>query len=66
VRSWITRSGKLFDVTERRVTGEACSVRVLVEEAFRKLETTWQGCLTGEPTGFIELNELTCVGSPVN
>lgn len=50
---------EVFDVTERRVTGEAQALPDLVREAFKTIERRGEA-LTGEPTGFIELDELTC------
>lgn len=50
----------IFDVTERRVTGEAEPLHELIQEAFRTIERRGKDALTGEPTGFIEFDELTC------
>ncbi len=50
---------EIFSVTERRVSGEAQALRELLEEAFKTIERRGEA-LTGEPTGFIELDELTC------
>jgi replicative DNA helicase len=50
----------IFDVTERRVTGEAQTLHALIEEAFKTIERRGKDALTGEPTGFRELDELTC------
>jgi len=51
---------EIFEVTERRVSGEAQKLPELIEEAFRTIEKRGKDALTGEPTGFIELDELTC------
>ncbi len=51
---------EIFDVTERRVSSQAQELAELVREAFRSIENRGEGALTGEPTGFIELDELTC------
>ncbi|MEW6200205.1 MAG: replicative DNA helicase [Planctomycetota bacterium] len=51
---------EIFDVTERRVSGEAQLLHELIAEAFRTIERRGRDALTGEPTGFIELDELTC------
>jgi replicative DNA helicase len=51
---------EIFDVTEKRVTGGAQPLPDLIEEVFRKIETLDGTTLTGEPTGFFELDELTC------
>jgi replicative DNA helicase len=55
---------EIFDVTERRVSGEAESISILVREAFKTIENRDQDALTGEPTGYIELDELTCGWQP--
>ncbi len=51
---------EIFQVTERRVTSEAQALPELVQEAFKTIERRGRDALTGEPTGFIELDELTC------
>lgn len=51
---------EIFGVTERRVTGEAQPLSELVEEAFRTIERRGENALTGEPSGFVELDDLTC------
>ncbi len=51
---------EIFDVTERRVTGEAQLLPELVQEAFRLIERRGENALTGESTGFVELDEITC------
>lgn len=51
---------EIFDVTERRVTGEARELSELVREAFKTIENRGKDALTGEPTGFLELDSLTC------
>lgn len=51
---------QVFDVTERRVTGEAQLLPELVLEAFKAIEIRGHdGALTGEPSGFVELDDLT-------
>ncbi|MGD8453754.1 MAG: replicative DNA helicase [Phycisphaerae bacterium] len=50
---------KIFEVTERRVSGEATPLAVLVQEAFHTIEKRGDDILTGEPTGFTVLNEYT-------
>ncbi len=49
----------LFDVTERRVTGQPVPVRELVEEAARQLESRDSMHVTGLETGFAELDDVT-------
>ena len=51
---------EIFDVTERRVSGEAQPLPDLIQEAFKTIERRGEDALTGEPTGFVELDELTC------
>ncbi len=50
----------IFDVTERRVSGEARELSILVQEAFKTIERRGEDALTGEPSGFIEFDQLTC------
>ena len=50
----------IFEVTEQRVTGEAAMLAELTQEEFRKIQDRDEGVLTGEPTGFTMLDELTC------
>jgi len=51
---------EIFGVTERRVSGQAVPIEELVRDAFRAIEARGHdGTLTGEPTGFIELDDLT-------
>jgi len=51
---------EVFGVTERRVSGEAQPLSALVQEAFKTIERRGEDALTGEPSGFRELDELTC------
>ncbi len=55
---------EIFDVTERRVTGEAQVLHTLIQEAFKTIERRGKDALTGEPTGYRELDELTCGWQP--
>jgi len=51
---------EVFDVTERRVSGQAQTLGELIREAFRAIQDRGRdGAFTGEPTGFRELDELT-------
>ncbi|MCG3125414.1 MAG: Replicative DNA helicase [Phycisphaerae bacterium] len=52
--------GEIFAVTERRVTGGATNLQELVRETFRQIESRGEDALTGEPTGYHKLDELTC------
>jgi len=51
---------EIFRVTEQRVSGQAQCLPDLIEQVFRQIETRGEDVLTGEPTGFAELDELTC------
>ena len=51
---------EIFEVTEKRVTGAALALPELITEVFQQLEKRDPGALTGEPTGFFELDELLC------
>jgi replicative DNA helicase len=50
---------EIFDVTERRVSGEAQMLSKLVGEALQMLQRRGEDALTGEPTGFIEFDRMT-------
>ena len=50
---------KIFDVTERRVSGEAIAVRVVLARLSKQLEPDQKGGCTGLSTGFMQLDELT-------
>ena len=50
----------IFEVTERRVTGEALALPELIQEAFETIERRGENALTGLETGFADLDELTC------
>jgi replicative DNA helicase len=56
--------GEIFHVTERRVTNDAQALPDLVADVFRALESRDEAALTGEPSGFLELDELTCGFQP--
>jgi replicative DNA helicase len=49
----------IFDVTEKRVTSGPQPLPELIDEFFRKLDGMEGMPLTGEPTGFLRLDELT-------
>lgn len=60
-RDVLDRAEKLiFEVTERGIGGSAQNFDELIKEAFEKIESRGDGALTGEPTGFVELDEMTC------
>lgn len=50
----------IFEVTEKRVTAAVQPLPSLIQEVFQKIEMMDGTALTGEPTGFYELDELTC------
>ncbi len=49
----------LFKTTEQRVSGEAASLKETITEVFHLIETRGEHFLSGLPSGFIELDELT-------
>ena len=49
----------LFKTTEQRVSGEATSLKETITEVFHLIETRGEHFLSGLPSGFIELDELT-------
>lgn len=51
---------EVFDVTERRVTSGPSPLPDLVDDVFKRIEKLDGSSLTGEPTGFHELDDLTC------
>jgi len=48
---------KFFSVTEQRVTAEATTLASLLEETFQQIQDREGHYLTGEPTGFVELDD---------
>jgi len=50
----------IFNVTERRVSGESQPLSDLVAEAFERIENRGENALTGLPTGYPDLDEMTC------
>lgn len=50
---------EIFDITERRVTSGPQPLPELIEEVFRQIDELDGQPLTGEPTGFFALDELT-------
>lgn len=50
----------IFAVTEKRVSGEAQPLVDLLTEAARLLDQRGEDRLTGVPTGYFELDEITC------
>ncbi len=54
----------IFDVTQRRVTGGAVALPDLVEQVFAQIQEMDGRALTGVPTGFDELDQMTCGFQP--
>ncbi len=50
---------KIFECTEKRVSGQSISIRDLVRRLSEQLELRDEGVCTGVPTGFTQLNEYT-------
>lgn len=50
---------KFFMVTEQRVANEAVSLSGLLEETFHQIQDREGNYLTGVPTGFLELDDMT-------
>lgn len=48
----------LYNVTQQRVSQQAVSIRELLDEAFRHLESAEEGAISGVPTGFSALDQL--------
>jgi len=51
---------EVFGVTERRVSGEATPLAQLLHDVVGTLESRGDHVLTGEPTGLVELDNITC------
>ncbi|MFO0840266.1 MAG: replicative DNA helicase [Phycisphaerae bacterium] len=51
---------EIFNVTERRVSGGPIALPELVREEFTRIEQRGEDVLTGEPTGYFALDEMTC------
>lgn len=49
---------RLFEVTEQRISGQAEPLGSFIEETWRQLESRDGHYLTGEPTGFVELDDM--------
>ena len=54
----------VFAVTEKRVTGGATPLPDLLAEVFQQIQDLDGRALTGEPSGFTELDEMTCGFQP--
>lgn len=51
---------EILRVTERRVDSVAVPLSALIDDVFRQIQDRGENVLTGEPTGYLELDELTC------
>ncbi len=51
---------RILDVTEQRVAASGADLHTLIQEVFERLEAHDGRSTSGEPTGFFELDELTC------
>ncbi len=51
---------KIFAVTQKKVSGVAASMKQLLTETFEAIDKRQGHHITGLPTGFAELDDLTC------
>jgi replicative DNA helicase len=51
---------KIFNVTQKKITGSAVSIKELLTEAFEAIDRREGHHITGLPTSFAELDDLTC------
>ncbi len=51
---------KVFEVTQKKVSGQAHNMRDVMRDVFTSLETRDGQLVTGLPTGYTELDEMTC------
>lgn len=51
---------KIFNITNRKITGQAVAIKDLVTTAYELIEKRSGHHVTGLATGFYELDELTC------
>jgi replicative DNA helicase len=51
---------KMFSITDKNISGTASSLKDLIARSFELIEKRQGIHITGLPTGFFELNELTC------
>ncbi len=54
----------IFEVTERGVSSAAQALPSLIDDVFAKIQDLDGSILTGEPTGYFALDELTCGFQP--
>lgn len=51
---------KIFNVTQKKITGTAIAIKDLLTEAFEAIDRREGHHVTGLPTGFAEMDDLTC------
>jgi replicative DNA helicase len=51
---------KIFNVTQKKITGSVVSIKQLLTEAFEAIDRREGHHITGLPTGFAEIDDLTC------
>ncbi|MCE5340935.1 MAG: replicative DNA helicase [Planctomycetaceae bacterium] len=51
---------KIFTVTQKKVSGNAASMKEILTETFEAIDRRQGHHITGLPTGFAELDDLTC------
>ncbi len=51
---------KVFEVTEKKITRQAVGMRDIIQNVFISLEKRDGQLVTGIPTGYTELDEMTC------
>jgi replicative DNA helicase len=51
---------RIFEVTEKKISGSAVAIRHLITETFENIESRKGSHITGLPTGFNGLNDLLC------
>ena len=51
---------KIFNVTQKKITGTAIVIKDLLTQAFEAIDKREGHHVTGLPTGFAELDDLTC------
>lgn len=54
----------IFAITDRHVTSEAVALSSLLQDVYAAVEKRAEGCLTGLPTGYYELDGLTAGFQP--
>ncbi|MCE5186430.1 MAG: replicative DNA helicase [Planctomycetaceae bacterium] len=55
-----TAEQRIFEITERKIQGNAEPIKDLITQAFESIESRKGLDITGKPTGFMELDQLMC------